>query len=114
MGLGLPCIPDRHADIECAPADGKKWARPALARWSYYAVYLMFHMARLSVSESSVDPSFDQIQVAPPPAGILKYPDRQTDDLLRLSTVERKSTCVRALVIVRDVLAVPYGAAFSI
>jgi len=22
VALGLPCIPDRHADIECAPADG--------------------------------------------------------------------------------------------
>jgi len=30
------CIPDRHADIECAPADGEgglDW-RWALARWS--------------------------------------------------------------------------------
>ena len=44
----------------------------------------------------------------------LKYPDRQTDDFLRLSTVERESPCVRVLVLVRSTLTVPYYASFSI
>lgn len=40
-------------------------------------------------------------QVAPRPTEILKYPDRQTDDLLRLLMVEHESTCVRVLILVR-------------
>ena len=36
-------------------------ARPALARWSWCTVDLRFHMVRLSVSVSSMDPSYDQL-----------------------------------------------------
>ena len=40
-------------------------ARPALARWSWCTVDLRFHMVRLSVSVSSVDPSYDQLSCSP-------------------------------------------------
>ena len=40
-------------------------ARPALARWSWCTVDLRFHIVRLSVSESSVDPSYDQLSCSP-------------------------------------------------
>jgi hypothetical protein len=74
----------------------------------------MFHMARLSVSESSVDPSFDQFKLLP---GLPESLSTRIGHLImfaRLPTAEVGSTGARALVLLRSVLDVPYGAAFSI
>ena len=77
-------------------------------------MYLRFLMVRLSVSESSVDPSYGQFKLLPGlPESLSTRIDRQIT-FARLLTAEVGSTGARAVVLVHSRLTVSYGAAFSI